>query len=234
MDTDTILENRLSQKNQTSKRRNLLHICLISVVLVVTAEFTSCDKEVDNYSEDDDNYLAPTPYNGGISGTIVGNYAEWDVVGLAFGEQFVMETPIINGKFTFSSLPTPKPENLEPFVENEELLQYNKDVKICLLSFMAIKGSLESSYDGRGIGQIITTPNSFTWVHYMYADHNFKIKSLYSTIEAGIKRTFVINLNIKQGWNTVFYEVSNLEKDSITITYKNGAPSSETVWTGLF
>ena len=207
---------------------------LITAVFAVV--FTSCDKDKDEYS-------SPTPFSGGISGTIEGVYANWDFVAINFnGRDIIETTPIIDGKFTFSSLPTPKPEYLEPFIESEEIpsnfqIQISdRDAKLCNIPFLlAIKGEIDASYYGIIIAQSVVAVNSVTRVLYYYADRDVKIKGSYSSNEIGIKQSSEINmnLNLKQGWNTVHLITVGTEENGLTRTLKNGLPFSETAWTAL-
>ena len=207
----------------------------IAAAVMLAAVFTSCNKE-------DDEYSSPTPFSGGLSGVIEGEYASWNFVGISFnGGDIVETTPIIDGKFTFSSLPIPKPEDLEPFIESEEIpanvkIQISdKNAKVCYISsLLAIKGEIDASYERRGIVQLVVADNSITMVLYYYADKDVKIKGSYSGTEMGIKQSSEINLNLKQGWNTVHLIMGGTQENGLTTTLKNGLPSSETAWTGIF
>ena len=147
--------------------RNVAIACLAATVM-----FASCKKD------DNEDYSSPTPFSGILSGIIEGEYASWDFVGISFGDRdFVETTPITDGKFTFSSLPTPKPENLVPFIDSEvpismiDIQISDRDAKVCGLSFIAIKGDVGWSYEGRGIVQgYYVYPNSVNMVMYYYAD----------------------------------------------------------------
>jgi hypothetical protein len=195
--------------------------------------FVSCDKVMEE-EEDNSSPTSPTPIRGGISGIIEGEYASWDFVGISIGSKIVEATPIIDGKFTFASLPTPKSEDLEPFVTNEEILSglqiSDKDVKICNLSLLAIKSSVDASYEGRGIMQVVIASNSATMIFYYYADRDVIIKSLYSNISTETNRYTAINLNLKRGWNSLYFITEN----GFPTAFKNGVPPPGTAWKGIF
>ena len=201
------------------------------VTALFAAMFISCDK-------DDDNNSSPTPLSGGISGTIEGDYASWDLVGISLGESDIVETTsIVDGKFSFSSLPTPKPEDFEPLTESEDMpagVQIsNKDAKICTMSVLAIKGDIDASFEGRDIMQVLVTPNSITMVMYCYVDRDVTIKGSVSDTEEGIKFTSEVDLNLKQGWNTMLMTMTGTEKDGLITSLKNGVPPSGAVWMGM-
>ena len=209
--------------------KKLFSFIVITTMFAIT--FMSCDKDNDEDS-------SPTPFSGGISGTIEGECAGWDLVSISLGErEFVETTPIIDGKFTFTSLPIPKPEDLEPFIESEEkptnIQISDKEIKVCHLSLLAIKGAVDASYEGRSIIQIVNSSNYITMIEYYYADRDVKIKGSDSGTEMGIKYSSEINLNLQRGWNTVHIIMSGTEKDGLTTILKNGVPPSGTVWTTI-
>ena len=192
------------------------------------AVLMSCEKDNDEYS-------SSTPFSGGISGTIEGECASWDFVGIWLGERYFVETTsIIDGKFTFPSLPTPKSEDLELFIKSEEIPTYfqisDRETKICDLSLLAIKGAVDASYEMKSIMQVVVASNSITQIVYYYADRDVKIKSSYSWTELGIKHSSEINMNLQRGWNTVHLIMSGTEEDVLTTTLKNGVPLSGAVW----
>jgi len=145
------------------------------ILILMTALFTtiilSCDKEENEYS-------SPTPFSGGILGTIEGECANWDFVLMSFGDGNIIESaPIIDGKFNFASIPTPKAEELVLFIDSEapvEMTDFqisDKNVKVCGLSLLAIKGKLDASYEGRSIVQGVysyTYPNTYSVNIVMY------------------------------------------------------------------
>jgi len=211
---------------------NKLFFSFILITVTLSAVFTSCNK-------DDDEYSSPTPFSGGLSGVIEGEYASWDFVGISFGGGDIVETtPIIDGKFTFSSLPTPKPEDLAPFIESEEVpinIQISdKDAKICSISLLAIKGEVGASYEGRGIVQgDYVYPNSVNMFMYYYADKDLKVKGSWSGTNIGVKFSSEININLKRGWNTLLLIIDSTEENGQTTTLKNGIPPTGNPWTGI-
>ena len=211
---------------------NKLFISFIITTVMVAAIFSSCNK-------DDDEYLSPTLVNGGLSGVIEGEYASWDIVGISFnGGDIVETTPIIDGKFTFSSLPTPKPEDLGPFFDIEEIPEIiqnsDKDAKICNMSLLAIKGDVDASYEGNGIVQgVYVFPNFFNMFMYYYADKDLKVKVSSSGTNMGINFSTEINVNLKRGWNTLHLLSDVTEENGITTTLKNGVPPPGTAWKGI-
>ena len=211
-------------------KRVVLIIISVWICAMVFWSATSCSKEYDDYS-------SPTPFRGGISGIIEGEYAEWDSVGISFGNGIVVSTPIIDGKFTFSVLPTPNPEDLYLIIESEEMPKNvncsNKDAQQCGMSFVALKYN-GLSYTWIGIGQKSVASNSVTMVMYVYADRNVKIKGSYSGSENGYNFNSEVNINLIQGFNTLLYTTNGSENDGLTVTYKNGAPPLDAVWTGLY
>ena len=203
---------------------------IVSTV-IFAAIFTSCNKY-------DDEYSPSTPFNGGLSGVIEGEYANWDFVGISFGGDIIETTPIIDGKFTFSSLPTPKPEDLAPFIESEEIPENiyisDKNAKICSMSLLAIKGEVGASYEGSSIVQgVYVYPNSVNMITYYYAEKDLKVKCSLSGTNMGVKFSTDININLKQGWNTLHLIVGGTEENGSTTTLKNGIPPPGATWTGI-
>jgi len=207
-----------------------IFLIIVSTALFA-AVFTSCSKDNDGYS-------SPTPFSGALSGVIEGVCASWDFVGISFGEGDIVETtPIIDGKFTFSSLPTPKPEDLAPFIDSEvpiDIQISDRNAKICSMSLIAFKGEVGASFEARSIvqGTYVFAPISVNIVMYYYADKDLKVKGSWSGTTMGITVSSEININLKRGWNTLQMIVSGSEESRVTIL-KNGVPSSGTAWTGV-
>ncbi|MDR2146396.1 MAG: hypothetical protein LBE91_08065 [Tannerella sp.] len=209
---------------------------ILMTVLFATV-FTSCDKNED----EDGDYSSPTPFSGVMSGIIEGECATWDSVGIYFNNgEIIATTPIIDGKFTFSSLPTPKPEDLVPFIDSEVLEETtgyqisDRNVKICAMSLLAMKDT-DVSHERKGIVQgvykISLDPYSYSvnMFMYFYADKDLKIKGSWSDTDTGVKHDLETNINLKRGWNTLYYVESGSEDNNVT-TLKNGVPLPESVW----
>ena len=201
---------------------------------------SSCDKDKDENS-------IQTPFSGELSGVIAGELANWDFVIMSFdGGDFkdnVETTPIIDGKFSFSSLPTPKQEELKSFINSEipidmiDVQISDKSAKVCQMSLLAIKGDTGASYEERSIVQGVysyTYPNTFfvDIVMYYYADKDLKIKGSWSGTNMGVNFSSEVEINLKRGWNTLHLTQSGTEENSIT-NLKNGVPTSGTAWTGV-
>ena len=214
-------------------RRFFLMILMASLF---AATITSCDREVDGYS-------SPTSFIGGISGVIEGECASWDYVGIyldgGVSYDIVEITPIIDGKFSFSSLPIPKSEHLKPFIDSEVLMDRvdfqisDRNAKVCDMALVAIKGNIDASYENKSIVQgVYTYPASVNMIMYYYTDRDFAAKGSFSGTDTGINFSTEININLKRGWNTLRLIWSRSEENWVT-TLKNDIPPSGTVWTEI-
>ena len=209
---------------------------IILMTVLFAAFITSCDREVDGYS-------SPTSFSGGISGVIEGECASWDYVGIyldgGVSYDIVEITPIINGKFSFSSLPVPKPEHLKPFIDSEVLIDRadfqisDRNAKVCDMALVAIKGNIDASYESKSIVQgIYAYPAFVNTIMYYYADKDFTAKGSFSGTDTGINFSTEININLKRGWNTLRLIWSRSEEKWVT-TLKNDVPPLGTVWTEI-
>jgi hypothetical protein len=200
---------------------NLRNVVAVATYLAVTAVFTGCDKEEKSPS---------TPFNGNLSGTIEGKHASWDSVVVTFDFRSAVKVPIIDGKFTFSPLPTPSSEQLQLVSLNYQNFEISDaDAKVGTAHFMASQYRIYPNGVNESIVHRAPSSNPTITVEYIYADRNVKIKGSISGTIMGVEVKSEIDVNLKQGWNTILSTVSE-EKGLTTVIQKNGVPPSNAVW----
>ena len=202
--------------------------CLAALIM-----FVSCEKEND------------PPLDSvikSLTGNIEGECAIWDSVGISFDVRDIVHTaPIIDKKFTFLSLPTPKTEYLESIIESEDTPNNteisNREAKICTLTVFALRYE-ENTRFGRGIVQRIETSSSTTQIMYFYADRDVKVTGSgfgaeWGDIIWGLPSTTDVDINLKQGWNIVLL-ITSFSKNGIVTKIRNDNYPSDVIWKSTF
>ena len=207
----------------------------ILMAALFAAVVVSCDKD-----DDDDDYSLPTPLIGGLSGIIEGKPALRDSVGINFTKitnfltlydvdfrDFVETSQIINGKFIFSSLPTPPTKNLELFNQKNIKIS-NKNAKTCILNISSYTKYEEKYNRGERLYHI-NSPD--TMVLYIYADQDVKIKGTFYDSDMEINNRTKINMNLIKGWNSILKINCGSDSQGFISEMKNGKPSLDAKWT---
>jgi len=203
------------------------------IYLVVIAIFaTSCKKEEDDINSNE-GYV--------VSGTIVGERADWTEVSVSFdgGKTQIVTAPISNKKFSLI-LPIPKTEDLVQMLQNIPIPDFNAQAAYAY--FSVHKGDENESLLLTKTN-LLPLPVTLTSVQYLYVDKDFAFKRsielsdeqlapLLELLEVpnifpGVKLTLDIDLNLKKGWNVVLNTANPL---SMNVSMKNGSVPSGSEW----
>lgn len=187
---------------------------LVIAALVVSAAFTSCDK-------DDDGLIT-------VSGTLTGEYANWDVVIASFdyGETLAATVPPISGGKFSIELPVPKAKYLKPFIVGDFLdgiTISDKNVKSVTAAFYV----RINNYDYK-LNLAARNNSQISFVFYIYCDRNCIINGSNSYVSDDKRTETHIYENVKysKGWNVLSWTVI----EPGVFYYKTGAIPSGATW----
>jgi len=175
--------------------KNLKLNYLIIVAILVSAIFTSCDKEDDDDSKS-------------VSGTIEGTHASWDEVSVSFddGKTKAATAKISNGKFSIK-LPVPNAASFIPIESDMPpgVTISDKSAKVAPASFFVHKGSDKEEI---GLMRLSLATGTLTMVGYVYVDKKVDVSGSFT--EEG--ENMVFDLKMNKGWNTMVIDINILNE----------------------
>jgi len=215
METRDHSKNGASLKSQMSKGIFFRKVCV--AVLVASFIFSGCSKD------DNNNSGGSQTDAENVSGTIVGEYADWDEVGATFdyGNTWAKKVPISNGKFNLS-LPAPDENDLEDSDYNDffyELAVGSVKFKYTYADFFALKNSQKGS---RTLELSGNSSKGKFMVTRLYVDKNVDI--------VGFLGNTTMDLKLKKGWNVVLYYQKEQNDGSTKYSYTTGSVPIEANW----
>ena len=130
---------------------------------------------------------ASLPVGDLVSGTIIGEHANWDQVSVSFdrGTTWAATVPVSGGKFSLT-LPVPENKYLENLIVDSDYTVNPQGVKCAFADFYVRKGS-----------QSTKLYVSDDYIEFWYVDKNVSITGS-STL---VGYTTVFDMNLKKGWN---------------------------------